>query len=402
MRRAVFLSIALLALPGAGAAAAEAPTAKQSIVGGQDAAIADWPSIAFLLAAWDANGDGRLDQAAGCTGTVIAPEWILSAAHCAFRPDGGPVVAMLSITGVANFNDLLGEVIPADRLVVHPGWDPRRMRGDALLIHLETPSSRPPMPLARPGGRYGENPAVPNAAGWGTTDENSLAGTDVLKQAFLDLVDDPTCAAFAAGIDPATQLCAGSVNVAGACHGDSGGPLTVLDAAGRRRLWGLTSYGPQLALGLPPCSLRSPAVFTRVAALAGWVDATLALPTPARAASSSLPPADSTAPVIGDARLSRKRFKAAGRGAALARAAGTRLSFTLSEAAAVRITVLDGRRALSPAATLAAAAGRTAKRFNARLGGRRLKPGRYRVRIGAVDAAGNAARPVSLAFAVRR
>ena len=224
----------------------------------------------------------------------------------------------------------------------------------------------------------------------------------MLKEAFLDLVDNQACAGFAAGFDAGTERCAGTTNVAGVCHGDSGGPLTVLDATGRPHLWGVTSYGPQVELGLPPCSLQSPAVFTWVPAYAPWIDATLA-PPPAPAPPAPPPvPADTTAPVISHAKLSAKRIRAAARGATVARARGARLSFRLSEPAAVRITVVKGHRALAPAPTLAARAGRTTRRFNARLGGRKLQPGAYRLRIGAVDAAGNVARPVSLAFKVRR
>ena len=142
-------------------------------------------------------------------------------------------------------------------------------------------------------------------------------------------------------------------------------------------------------------------MFTWVPAYAPWIDATL-VPPPAPAPPAPPPaPADTTAPVIRHAKLSAKRLRAARRGATIARA-GARLSFTLSEPAAVRITVLKGRRALSPAPTLAAPAGRTTRRFNARVGGRQLDPGAYRLRIGAVDAAGNVARPVALAFKVRR
>ena len=56
----------------------------------------------------------------------------------------------------------------------------------------------------------------------------------MLKEAFLELIDDRACAEYAAGFDAATQRCAGTADVAGVCHGDSGGPLTALDAAGRR------------------------------------------------------------------------------------------------------------------------------------------------------------------------
>lgn len=418
----MLLPLLLAAFLGApGAAAAEDPTASSSIVGGRDAAIEDWPSIAFLLAAWDLDDDGVLDEGASCTGTVVAPTWILSAAHCAFRPDGGPIDALLSVTGVADGNSPLGEAITADRIVVHPAWDPQRLIGDALLIHLRSPSARPAMPLARGGLAVHSDGTVPNAAGWGTVDEASTLEAAVLQEAHLQLRDEATCALVARDFDATTQACAGTQGLTGVCHGDSGGPLTVLDAAGAPHLWGLTSYGPQVEQQPPlaPCSRAVPAVFTWVPALAAWVRATAGLPTaplpppappappPTLPSPPPVPPVlapapDRVAPVLRRVRLSARRFAAATRGAAFARRRGTTLSFSLSEAAAVRIRIRRGRRTLSPTPMIAASAGRTERRFSGRLGGRRLLPGAYRLQVGAVDAAGNAARAVTVRFRITR
>ncbi len=409
------LLLLALALP---VAAGASPPAATSIVGGHDAQAARWPSIAFLLSAWDEDGDGRLDGSFSCTGTVIKPQWILTAAHCAFGPDGQPVDAMLSLTGVADLNDPVGEAIAVDRVEVHERWNPSMLIGDAMLMHLEAPSSRPAMPLARPGGEYATDSAIPNVAGWGTVDEASEIGTEVLQEAHVGLVDGETCAAFAAGFEAATQTCAGTYEVAGVCHGDSGGPLTVLDSANTPHLWGLTSYGPQLAHpGFLPCDLRSPAVFSWVPAFAAWVDAKTAAaaqppapppgpgpgmqtPKPSRPVPSA--PRDATAPVLSRARLSTSRIKAAKKGATIARKAGAKLTFSLSEAAAVRVSVLRGAKTLGPGATIAGQAGRTMRTFTGRLGAKRLKPGRYKLQLGTVDAAGNAGRPVRLRFRIVR
>jgi secreted trypsin-like serine protease len=407
------LPIALLVALALPVVAGASPTATTSVIGGHDAQAASWPSIAFLLSAWDENGDGVLDGAFSCTGTVIKPQWILTAAHCAFGPDDRPVDAMLSITGVADVNDPIGEAIAADRVVLHDRWNPARLIGDAMLMHLEAPSSRPAMPLARPGGQYAPDPSIPNVAGWGRVDEASEIGTAVLQEAHIGLVDDTTCAAFAAGFEAATQKCAGTYQVAGVCHGDSGGPLTVVDGAKVRHLWGLTSYGPQLAHpGFLPCDLRSPAVFSWVPPFAAWVDATAVdvapppppgpepRPQPQRPVPSA--PRDATAPVLSGARLSTSRIKATKKGATITRKAGAKLTFSLSEAAAVRVSVRKGARTLAPGATIAARAGRTARRFTGRLGSKRLKPGRFTLQLGAVDAAGNAGKPARVRFRIVR
>lgn len=266
------LPVALLVALALPVAAGASPTASTSVVGGRDAAIASWPSIAYLFAAWDGNGNGTLDSGASCTGTVIKPDWIITAAHCGERPDGGPIDAMLTITGAADYSDPVGEEIAADRLVVHDNWDPETLRGDVMLVHLEAPSGRPAMPLALAGTTYGLDQTIPNAAGWGFTDEDATLETTVLKEAFLWIFADADCADADPAFDANTQTCAYMPNVAGVCRGDSGGPLTVLDQADRPLLWGITSYGTQLLHGPKPCAVTAPAVFSWVPAFAGWVE----------------------------------------------------------------------------------------------------------------------------------
>jgi secreted trypsin-like serine protease len=421
MTRRLLPATLLLALALAPAASARPapPKAAASIVGGHAAAISSWPSIAYLAAGWDGDGDGQIESIASCTGSVIAPRWILSAAHCAFRPDGQGVDAMVAVTGVADVNDQTAEAIGADQLVVDPDWNPNTLSGDALLIHLKAASARPPIALPVPGGQYVTKPNVPNAAGWGTIDEDSKVGTDVLQEAYLALQEDDTCAAFAPGFDPGTQTCAGTPKTAGACHGDSGGPLIVFDkTSGKPVLWGLTSFGPQLDLGMKPCELNAPAIYSWVPGFSDFISqhiggagpAPTPTPTPIGPSHPSgpspaprpspgviTPAPDRVAPQLTHAKLSSRRF-------AMRRAAT--LSFDLSEAAAVRITVLKkvGGRYTSLAAPspLAAPAGHTARRLSAKLTRKALKPGRYRLRLDAADTAGNAAPGVNLDFTVIR
>src|SRR5689334_3460679 len=69
---ALCMLLAALAVP----LPAQADTgASASIVGGKAASIAEFPSLAFIEAA---DKDNRF----ACTGTVIAPRVVLTAAHC--------------------------------------------------------------------------------------------------------------------------------------------------------------------------------------------------------------------------------------------------------------------------------------------------------------------------------
>jgi hypothetical protein len=92
-------------------------------------------------------------------------------------------------------------------------------------------------------------------------------------------------------MDRATQVCAGTTNVAGACHGDSGGPLVAFDrATSEPVLWGITSYGPQAAAHLSPCSTALPVIYSWVPAFTDFIAATIAT------TATAPPPAQTTTP----------------------------------------------------------------------------------------------------------
>ncbi|WP_320668805.1 Vgb family protein [Patulibacter defluvii] len=142
-------------------------------------------------------------------------------------------------------------------------------------------------------------------------------------------------------------------------------------------------------------------------------------------------PRDATAPTISDVTLLRRTFRAGrtvtpsgvrARGGAI----GTIVRLRLSEPAAVTVAVerlrdgrRSGKRCVAPSRRLRKAkrctrvqslgvlratgtAGRNEVAFNGRLAGRSLAPGSYRLRVGARDAAGNAAKERSVRVTVVR
>jgi secreted trypsin-like serine protease len=284
------------------AAAREAPL----LVGGSSAPAQTWPSIAFLEGRYTDPGGGK--HVFHCTGSVVAPSWVITAGHCSVGNPGQPPDSMDAVLGVTDYTDPHGQKLAVDRFVTDPSYDADHVRNDVALLHLSQPTSAPAMRLATTAesdaGDYRSQDGVPNAAGWGATDEAGTQFSPELQQAYLQIHSPDECGRQLAGFDPSTQTCAGTAGQATACFGDSGGPLVETDASsGQAVLWGITSFRPTPADGSAPCSKATPAVYTWIPAFADFIQSTLSGPAPAAPAVAApaqpavAPPPAGTAPV---------------------------------------------------------------------------------------------------------
>jgi secreted trypsin-like serine protease len=216
------------------------------IVGGKDAIPYSWP---WQVALFKKPIFGSAYQF--CAGTIIDPQWVLTAGHCFYGSDKNPAPFSVKL-GVFNKtrDDEPGEQeVGLSEIHVNPQYDPSKITFDVTLLKLESPITYSDhiSPICLPA----QGEALPDAGsdtwvtGWGAT---SQGGPDspTLKQVSVPVVSDDDCkAAYPGQIYTDTQFCAGFPQGGkDSCQGDSGGPVVYQDP--KTKNWkqiGITSWG---------------------------------------------------------------------------------------------------------------------------------------------------------------
>jgi secreted trypsin-like serine protease len=169
-----------------------------------------------------------------CTGAVIAPEIILTAAHCLM---GGGSISVVSLdTRFRARRQLVVAVLPHPSFV--PGTTPRTQPGtDLALLRLAQPLPGDIEPLTLGSGLWqGETVTM---AGYGLSAENNKRTARRLRETQLVNAGNYTTQnTVKVAVDAENR---GETPGAGACRGDSGGPVLRGDARSRD-LVGIVSW----------------------------------------------------------------------------------------------------------------------------------------------------------------
>ena len=202
-------------IPVSSACTAVGQAASIDIVNGAECSTANSPVV--LLNMKDSAGL----QVGSCSGTVVAPRGILTAAHCLPASTASIKVFLGS-----------GPELVASSFAAHPNW--REANNTALdvgVVLMPDDIGRRPVPLLLSrDARVGENAIF---AGWGK-DQNGLAAT--LRAGVATIT----------AVTSLTLQTTFSSNFSSVCQGDSGGPI-LLSEGGTWSIGGVISANSTLA-----------------------------------------------------------------------------------------------------------------------------------------------------------
>jgi trypsin len=219
-----------------------------------------------------------------CTGSLIAPTKVLTAAHCA---KGGKRKQLSVFAGSPSISPH-GRLprIKVTAVVIDPTYNGRKVERDFAVLTLESAPAVQPIALSTPAesraatrpGRIVRSAGFGTRSAWGFNVARRLKATK--ERVYAGRVCDRAYGK-ERGFQQATMICALGRRIGRihsrlryrttSCVGDSGGPI-VANTPADPRLVGVVSAGSF------PCGLGAPSIYARVSSRLGFIRLAAGLP----------------------------------------------------------------------------------------------------------------------------
>ncbi|XP_017869530.1 PREDICTED: serine protease snake [Drosophila arizonae] len=234
-------------------------------VGGHPTLPREFPFMAAL--GWRSNFDQSIYYR--CGGSLIAPNFVLTAAHCIDFGGQRPVIVRLGGDNLTVSMDAVHHDYRIRRIFIHPGYNENTAYNDIALLELE---GHVP-PILRPVCLWQDAKLAKKdliAVGYGQISFAGLSSSQLLKVDLQHISNDQCREYYSREQLPkglaASQVCAGDLSgKADTCQGDSGGPLVMRLDGSTWYLVGITSLGQGCAIG-------PPSIYTRVSSYLDWIE----------------------------------------------------------------------------------------------------------------------------------
>eukprot|EP00816_Leptocylindrus_hargravesii_P011548 CAMPEP_0196808396 /NCGR_PEP_ID=MMETSP1362-20130617/8368_1 /TAXON_ID=163516 /ORGANISM="Leptocylindrus danicus, Strain CCMP1856" /LENGTH=709 /DNA_ID=CAMNT_0042182713 /DNA_START=365 /DNA_END=2492 /DNA_ORIENTATION=+ len=229
------------------------PNPEPRIVGGES--VNPPNRYPFQVSVVSASGNGWAVHV--CGGSLVAPNVVLSAAHCVEFAD----IVQVGRYDLSNSKENFEQFNVIDRRV-HPSYDEQSQDYDFLILQLDGASSFSPVTLNDGKIVNFKNGQDLTVMGWGLQNAGDDVGSSVLKETTVDYISKQDCDKILPSLVSENMFCARRTGT-DSCQGDSGGPIITAD--GTDVQVGIVSWGVGCADPVYP------GVYANVAAQYSWI-----------------------------------------------------------------------------------------------------------------------------------